>query len=89
MRKSYLVLILLAFIAGCSDPKSLVIPREAAGMNEFSKKVKNLNAEEKYLLNYYLDDYDDYKVPVGITVEEAINEQRKILKRRDSYNPPK
>lgn len=90
MRKLFLTLMLSVLTIGCNDPKNLVIPREGSEMNEFSAKVKNLNAEEKYLLNSYLDYYSEENlVPVGITVGEAIEDERKLKKEYGSYNPPK
>ena len=88
MKKIQLAIFLSFLLIGCSDTKDLVIPRETANMNEFSENVKNLNPEEKYLLNEYLNDYIDEKVPVGMTVKEAIKEQRELMKEFGTYNPP-
>lgn len=88
MKKLCLILILSAFTIACNDPRNVILPQDTSDIDDFSEKVKTLNPEEKYLLNVYLNYHRGGKVPVGKTVQEAVDETRKYLKEEDQYSPP-
>jgi len=84
MKKVLLSLVLVGFIAGCSNPKDEVLPPNLneADMTALAEKVKGLNEEDKVLLTQYLMRSEMSKAfggdgaSTGTTVGEAIENQK-------------
>lgn len=71
--------LLLVMGLGCSDPyKQTVEPTGSQDYSSFVEAMKKLPIEEKNLVNAYVARMESQGVrPVGVTVREAIDEQRR------------
>lgn len=91
--KQLVALALAVALAGCNDPKSLVLPSDLAKVGddkEFIEQVKTLPQEDKDLLTGYMarsalsQAFTKEPAPIGVTVGEAIEQQRQWLKQQEA-----
>lgn len=85
--KKKISLTLLLLLAACSNPKDQVIPPDITKLDEnspFVVQMKKLDPADKLLLTQYLmlsqlrEGFGGEKRPLGITVAEAIEAQKKF-----------
>lgn len=78
--------LLMLILASCSNPKDTVIPPNVSSLDEnstFVQSVKKLSPEDKELLGQYImmntvkEAFGGEKTPIGITVKEALEIQKK------------
>ncbi|WP_230459672.1 MULTISPECIES: hypothetical protein [Burkholderia cepacia complex] len=78
-------------LAGCSKPTDAIIPTDLSKIDgEFSQKIKSLSDEDKQLLTAYLmrvklgEAFGGKPMPVGTTVGQAIEDQKKFAAQKAS-----
>lgn len=80
--KRYFVLIFVIVLGACSKPTDTVVPTSIDKMESIKPKLEKLTPEEKDLFRSYLSDHNT--IPEGLTIGEAIDEERNYLKKKES-----
>lgn len=84
MRKLVLALIIACSVSGCNDPRKAVLPSDLNSEEgtKFAEKIKKLPEQDKELLAGYIlrkemaKAFGSSTAPVGVTVQQAIDEQK-------------
>ena len=84
MRKLILALLITCSISGCNDPRKAVLPNDLNSEEgtKFAENIKKLPEQDKELLASYIlrkemaKAFGSTTTPVGVTVQQAIDEQK-------------
>jgi hypothetical protein len=92
MNKLLVISLMLLTLTACSDPRKEVLPTDLSGesLNKFGEKIKDLPEDDKKLLAGYMmraemsKTFGNEKVPVGITVQQAIDNQKSWVAKNEA-----
>lgn len=92
MNKLLVISLMLLTLTACSDPRKEVLPTDLSGesLNKFGEKIKDLPEDDKKLLAGYVmraemsKTFGNEKVPVGITVQQAIDNQKSWVAKNEA-----
>lgn len=94
MHKIFRLLAALLLIAGCSDPKSTVIPSDLSKMDTLKPTMEKITEEERTLVTAYIFRHTmgsaitaafggkATPIPEGMTIGKAIEEQRQFAEKQ-------